>query len=53
MGLFIVKTVAEHDLEGKIAFSNDHGAVARLRFALARSLSTAGPPAVPLIQTQP
>jgi PAS domain S-box-containing protein len=52
VGLFIIEALAEHDLEGKIAFSDDHGAVARLRFpvdAAAQSMALEAP----LFETQP
>ena len=45
VGLYLIEALAEHDLEGKITFSNDQGAVARLRFALAPGIQPVSPPA--------
>jgi PAS domain S-box-containing protein len=44
VGLFLIKALAEHDLEGKITFSNDQGAVARLHFAVAPGMPWVGSP---------
>jgi two-component sensor histidine kinase len=43
VGLYLIEALAEHDLEGKIAFDNDRGAVARLQFALAPAIQPHSP----------
>ena len=53
VGLYLIEALAEHDLEGKITFSNDQGAVARLRFALAPGVQPIKPQAGPTLETHP
>jgi len=46
MGLYLIEALAEHDLAGKIALANDHGAVTRLRFALSFDVQSDDPPSM-------
>jgi PAS domain S-box-containing protein len=54
VGLYLIEALAEHDLGGQITFSNDQGAVTRLRFALvAEGSQPARPPEPPVPNSQP
>jgi len=53
VGLYLIGALAEHDLEGGIALSNDFGAVAQLRFALAPGIQAPNPSAAAPQAAQP
>jgi PAS domain S-box-containing protein len=46
VGLYLLEALVEHDLNGQIALSNDHGAVVQLRFALAGDVQPVSPPII-------